>query len=371
MATVLLAGAFGQRDPGDEAVLDAFLRTLPEERVIATSSEPLRTTSTHNCEAIRMNDPAAMCRALHAADKIVFAGGTIFGASHPSTGRRTHDLRRALLLATVARLTGKPVAMIGVGVGSLPDATARWLARVLIRRSNLLVLRDEESAHALAGVGAPTPLRVGADPAWTLVDGSPMPVESRDTVVVALSRHAGGADLADRLATALRPVVDAGGSVELQPWQKGARDGDEALAAAIVAQLGRRVEICAPPVDLNAARARMAGARLVVCLRFHAMIAAATAGTPLVALTHERKHVGLARRLGQLAVPAAAEPAEIAATILAGLSGQAASPASVRVEMVRAAEGLQLLRLLFTHGVASELDSFNSLSLEPAPWVAR
>ena len=40
MATVLLAGAFGQRNPGYEALLRAFCDELVDHRVIATSADP-------------------------------------------------------------------------------------------------------------------------------------------------------------------------------------------------------------------------------------------------------------------------------------------------------------------------------------------
>jgi len=338
-----------------------------------TSSEAALTTATHNCEAVHSRDPGAVGRALLSADAVVFAGGTVFKTLHQSSSRPAHGLlRRALLLAATARLTGKPVALVGVGVGSLPDAQARWLARALVRRSDLLVLRDEESAHALAAVGAPVPFRVGADPAWTLFNGPPPSrAQQRDTVVVALSIFAGGDNLADRLAAALQPIVDSGTRVELQPWQgSDPLGGDGGLARAIAARLGSRVSISAPPIDLEDARNRMTGARLAVCLRFHAIVAAAAAGTPLVAIAHEPKLAGLARRLHQPTVPVTADPAEIATTILGGLDVEPTSPTAVRVEIARAEESLRLLRLVLTRGAAYELDRFDGLSLEPAPWAA-
>ena len=41
MPTAILAGAFGQRNPGDEALLDAFVAALPDWDVIATAVVPL------------------------------------------------------------------------------------------------------------------------------------------------------------------------------------------------------------------------------------------------------------------------------------------------------------------------------------------
>jgi polysaccharide pyruvyl transferase WcaK-like protein len=129
--------------------------------------------------------------------------------------------------------------------------------------------------------------------------------------------------------------------------------------------------VMAAPADLMGARLQMAGVRLAVCLNAHAMVAAAAAGTPVVTIAHEPQHIGLARRLQQPAVPVTADPATIAATILGSLDGQAASSAAVHAEIARAAEGFRLLRLLLTHGMGSEQDTFDGLTLVPAPWVAR
>ena len=372
MPTALLAGAFGQRNPGDEAVLAAFLAALPDWQAVATSSQPSLTATMHHCKAIPARDRRALGRALRELDAVVFAGGTVFTALHPSTGRPAHDrLNWAVLLAAGGQALGKPVAMLGVGAGPLPDVRARWLARALVRRADLLVLRDEESAHMLAAAGAPIPFRVGADPAWTLVDQPPVGAENRDGVVVALTEPAQERNLADRLATALAPLVTAGVKVKLQPWQGSDAPTGGGLASAAAARLDGRVEVAAPPADLLDARIRMAGARLAVCLDSHAVIAAAAAGIPVVILAHQPEHIGLARRLQQPFVPVSADPATIAATVLSGLDGMAASPAAVHAEIARAAEGFRLLRLLLTHGAVSELDSFDGLSLVPAPWVAR
>ena len=372
MTTVLLAGAFVQNSV-DETLLAAFHAALPEWHIATLGGAPSVTVATDGVRASRARGEGGLRRAVLDADAVVLSGGTVFTTLHRSTGRPAHDLLIwALLLASGGQTTGKPVAMLGVGAGTLPDARARWLARALVRRADLLVLRDEESAHTLAAVGAPAPFRVGADPAWTLVDQPPLAPRDRDGVVVALDHVPGDASLADRLAAGLRPLLASGMKVELQPW----RDGDptsrsSALASAVADRLAGRVEVTTAPANVVDARARLAGTRLAVCLSSHAMIAAAAAGTPLVAITHEPKLVGLARRLQQPAISVDADPATIATTVRSGLDGQPASPTAVHAEIARAAEGFRLLRLLLNHGIADDLDSFDGLSLVPAPWTAR
>jgi polysaccharide pyruvyl transferase WcaK-like protein len=236
-----------------------------------------------------------------------------------------------------------------------------------VRQTDLLVLRDEESAEVLAAAGAPTPFRVGADAAWTLLDPPPAtaPASGR-RIVVALSFLAGGAELPEHLAAALAPLVEEGFDVQLQPWQAD-RSGldDVALAGALNDRLPRRVPVVAPPPSLEAARDDYGEVDLVVGLRFHALVAAAAAGTPFVALAHEPKHAGLARRLGQGAVATTEPPATLTRGILEGLHRPPPSPRAVQAEIETAEAGMQLLRVLLAAGRAPGAAEIEGLPLSP------
>jgi polysaccharide pyruvyl transferase WcaK-like protein len=286
----------------------------------------------------------------------------------------------------------KPLALVGVGAGSLDGTLARRLTRFIVRSSDLLVLRDEESAARLAEAGAPTPFRVGSDAAWTLVGapvqqadaapavamrgagGRPATVELDEAapeapVVVALSHLAGGDDLAERLAQGLEPVA-AERDLHLQPWQTDVgHGGDETLAAEVAQRLGERATVVAPPTDLIDARKRFADAGLVVALRFHAIPAAAAAGTPVLAMAHEPKLAGAARRLGQPTVPAGAAPDQLSGAVLDALDGPPADAGAVAAERGRAEEGFRLLRVLLARGASDEAADVDGLPLRPEEWL--
>ena len=369
MGKVLLAGAFGQGNPGDEALLEAFMRALDGHRVVATSMTPQATEVEHGCRTVAPS-PGAVAREVLTCDAVVYAGGTIFKELHPSARRPSLDLlRRAVGLALLTRSLGKPLALVGVGVGRLESPAARRLARRLVALADLLVLRDEESAHALARVGAPVPLRVGADPGWTSLGASrSFPSEVDDTMGVALSHLAEGPrgpSLLPWLVGVLEPVLAAGFRVEVHAWQP---PSDTLLGAELVARLGAGAALVASPRDLPHARESFSGQRAMLGLRLHALIAAASAGTPFVALAHEPKLQAVARVCGQATVETSTPPAVAAGALLAAGESPGVSADAVRAQSVAAEAGFDLLRLLLSPDPMADMPHERTLALEPRPW---
>ena len=365
--TVFLAGAFGQGNPGDEALLQAFAGGLEGFGPVAASADPTATTAEHGVAAVHRDDVRRVANEIARADGVVVAGGTIFKTLHPSSGRAPLSLlRRTAALAAMTRGLRKPLALVGVGAAPLRGRPAATLARAIVRAATLLILRDEESAAHLAEAGAPTPMRVGADAAWTLVGMERPALDAGDDrpIVVALSHLAGGRDLADRLAAGLGPVVASGLTVRLDPWQP---EGDAELAAAVAARL--EAEVAPPPADLLSASRDMAGARLVLAQRFHALVAAAAAGVPVLAVAHEPKLEGLARRLEQPAVAADAPPAELTAAVFGAVDGPPPAALAVERERTAAQAAFRLLRVLLSRGRTDEAVDVDGLTLRPQEWL--
>ena len=365
MASTLLAGAYGQRNPGDDALLAAFIDALGPDDLVVTSGDPAVTEHLHAVEAMV---PSARNVAgwLRHGRHLVVGGGTIFKVLHPSSGRRPNSLLvRTLALVRAARARGITVSFVGVGAGRLPTPRARRLARSIALNTDLLVLRDHESAAVLAAAGVPTPLRVGADPAWTLFDAPaddltlrrPLHETAGDgALLVALSHHAGGADLAGRLAVGLARTTRVT-SVDLQPWQGGAHGHAQRRAADGAPRRADRrpdldTSVVEPPSDLHQAAAQCSRYDLVLGLRFHALVAAAAAGTPFVALAHEPKLAGIAGRFQQLWVPPHASAAVLSHAVDHGTRRPAPDRAPARIEAARSAEAFRLLRMVLTGDAA-------------------
>jgi polysaccharide pyruvyl transferase WcaK-like protein len=369
---VLLCGAFGQRNPGDEALLTAFCRSLAGRPVVATSSDPDHTEWAHGIDAVSSSSPRAILKAVSDSSAVVFAGGTIFKTLPTSSGRHQRSLlRNAVAVATLARARGRGPMLVGVGAGQLADRGAQVFARALARQAELLILRDDASARTLTDLGVPSPLRVGSDAAWTLVDAVPVSRAASgdrpDRVVVVLSRWSTDVSRLPALASALQRLINRGITVQIQPWQIGARGLDDLdLAEHLASQLTGDVHVIGPPIDLLAAVGVFADATLVISARFHGLVAAAAAGTTSLALGGaEPKQTSLSARLHQPAVSVAAPPDELAAAMFAALEEPPAAASLVRTEAAVAGEGFRLLHLMLDGGsdAAGDIDG---LRLEPA-----
>ena len=374
MPTALLAGAFGQGNLGDDTLLRAFVGALPDWHLTVTTHNPAEAAAL-GCEPVRTNRPEAVGRAAAKADAIVVGGGTIFKTMHPQAGRRPHALlANVAALGATSALRGRPLALVGVGASDLTDWRSRALARFIVRRCDLLVLRDEESTDALTRAGAHGPFRVGADPAWTLL----RPLEARpshdSSVLVVPSTYAVAADgwdgMVRRVTDTVGHLLDAGLRVHLQVWQRptpATPIDDERIVRALRHRFGRSLVVLPTPSSLADAVRVMADMGTVVSFRLHALIAAAAAGVPTVAVAHEAKLGALARRLEQRVAPVDFEPADLAKLVLLQLASPAPGPAMVKEQIDLADEGFRLLRVLLSGGHSDESDRLGALPLTPAP----
>jgi len=375
MPIALLAGAFGQGNLGDDALLQAFVNALPEWDLRVTTGDPAAAEEM-GCAPVPARRPAAVASAVRGSDALLVGGGTVFKTLHASSGRRPHALLvNTSALAAVSSALHRPVAMVGVGAGRLGGRRARALSRFIVTHADLLVLRDEESAAEMFGSGIPGPFRIGADPAWTLVvppDRAPAAHDGAVRVVPShlANGHDGWAGMVDRLADTLGRLLAMGLAVELQAWQHGdgSTDGDDdAIIEALVGRLGPSLEVVPTPRSMEAAVESMIGTGTVLSFRFHALIAAAVAGVPTVAVVHEAKLGALARRLEQRAAPVDFEPGLLAAQVAEAIEAPGPPPAAIKEQMARAEEGFALLRVLLGGGRSEESDALGALPLAPAP----
>lgn len=311
MQRVLLVTPSPPADPGTGAVVEAFVSALDSWTPVVAG-------------------PAAGLRRLVSVAAVVVAGGTLRGDGPGGAG----SPRSLVRLLKAAELFGRRTALVGVGASALPPGGIGRAVRRAAERSDLLVLRDESSARALAGLGGRPPFRIGADPAWTLLDRHPVaPSDGRRGVAV--------------VPHPARPVTESimaalaglGAEPRLVPWEG------------------------AEPGGLRAARDTIATASVAVTGRLHGLMAAADARVPAVGVGSDPGLIGLARRLDQPWLPPGSAPGDLREALAAA---RPVPTAAVKAEVARAEEGFRLLRLVLSGGAGEEAEALVGLPLGPA-----
>jgi polysaccharide pyruvyl transferase WcaK-like protein len=369
MPTALLTGSFEQPDPGRQAVLAALRGALGDWETVTPAGDDarLRGGGPRGGAARRGRARAALAGTRNAlrADATVLTGAVFELPADGARAPRSASMSSALTAMT--QTLRRPAALLGVSVAPIRRLRRRAATRMIARRCGLLVLRDSESAEALAAAGVPPPFRIGADPAWAaLADRRQPGAAARDRVVVVLCSEAIG--LERHLAEALGPLAGAGLEIALLPWREGLPGAaGEGLVPALARALDGDAEILDAATDLAEVRDALSGSRLALGFRHHALVAAAAAGVPFVALGHEPGLRDLARGLDQRAVPVGAPPTELRAVLSGSLERPAPKLEAVRARRASAQEGLRLLRLVLSEGGSDDVRDLDGLPLEPAP----
>lgn len=300
---ILLSGYYGFNNAGDEAVLAALTQIFQENftdiELVALSAEPARTAERLNIRAIDRWDGAALKRELADAALFCSGGGSLF---QDITSVRSVYYYAALLKK--AQRQKVPAIVLAQGLGPLKSKLGRWLTVNALKGCRLLSWRDEASLKLAAELG------LGGLPNYQVCDpvllwqAAGAQAAERETIGLAL-RPWPGLDI-NAAAELVRLLRAAGQEVRLLPFYygNGREDGeDERLATEINRALGDEpAAVCHADSPEGVYRA-ICGCKLVIGMRLHALIMAAAAGIPALAVSYDPKVSAFA---AQMNIPLAA-----------------------------------------------------------------
>lgn len=334
---VALFGQFGMGNIGNEASLEAMLRMLrdrmPHAGVAVICSGPEGTAARFGVPAVAWTRPPIRNRHLRRVNeallripyKIVgpFRAGRIMRRFDvllvPGTGLLDDFGERAaggpytiLKWVAAARLVGCKVAMASIGAGPIHSRASRMLMMAAARLSHHLTFRDAASrdfvvrhggcgagmvvypdlAFALPAPEPPAPVAPGAGPialgvmryrGWTNSDGGIYRQYIRKLAVFACEAIRAGR----RIRLVIGEITDEQAVTDLRAALAGM--GGEAML---------RATEYAPVRDIHDVIRQMSGAEVAVATRFHNVVAALMAGTPVISLSYGAKNDILLRDMG-------------------------------------------------------------------------
>lgn len=292
----LLSGYYGFGNLGDEALLRiiaAQLRTrYPLCVVDALSAEPDRTAHDLGITATPRWDQQAIRGAIGAADVVLSGGGGLL--------QNATSLKSLLYYAGIVRSAvraGRTTMIFGQSIGPL-DFWGKQTVRECCKGIAAATARDSTSRDLLASLLSGVEVVRTADPVL-LYDAPESPVDleraglgadAGPLVVVCARKTAHANDAVAALATALdRLALRHGARIAVVPFD-GIADAD--FATTLIKKCESK-PVLVGLAGLDEVAAAIASARLVVGIRFHALILALRFGVPFVHVAYDPKVTGL------------------------------------------------------------------------------
>ncbi len=257
---------------------------------------------------------------MKASDLLISGGGSflheadfeLHGRSFLLRGGKLRPVPYFLSVVLMARSCGLPVMWYAQGLGPLHTRSARRLVARAASVSQAVTWRDPDSARLAYEIGVRGPVQeVVPDPAYALTPASPEQAQAElqghgltpgtRYLAVCPRPWLGRTGYLDALGEALEKAGEALDlEVLLVPFHE---IQDPSVCETLAARPGfaGRAHVL-PPVDSPALLAAvLGGAEMVVAMRLHSGILAATAGTPAVVIDYDPKTRAFAAQTGQSA----------------------------------------------------------------------
>ena len=305
---VVICGAYGKGNAGDEAILKAILRQMREiDRdmpLYVLSHNPMQTRLQYHVGAVHVFNPFAFWPLMRRAKLYLSGGGSLI-----QDQTSTRSLKYYLLSISLAHRAGCRVIMYGCGIGPVnAKANRRHAARVIDRCVDAITLREDLSAAELKSMGVTRPkVYVTADPALLLEAGSPGAVDSfllsqnldpQGQYALFVLRPWKGFD--ERKEAFVEAANYVNREYGLTPVFFALEPGrDLAPSRQVAGELSCRSYLVPAPQDEKLIIGMMKKMRIVVSMRLHTLIFASSVGAPLVAVSYDPKVTGFMSYLGQ------------------------------------------------------------------------
>lgn len=165
---ILISGYYGFDNSGDDAILKAIVKDIKnqdiETNITVLSNNPVKTKEFYGVNAINRFKIKEVIKGIKKSNLFISGGGSLL-----QDVTSTRSLLYYLALMMTAKLFGKPVMVYANGIGPIKKKLNRFLARKILNKIDLITLRDENSKEFIEDLGVKNKnIVVTSDPVFTL-----------------------------------------------------------------------------------------------------------------------------------------------------------------------------------------------------------
>ncbi len=293
----ILCGAYGKGNAGDDAILRAIIASLRNKDadmpIYVMSRKPLATSIQTHVNSLFTFDILKLKKLLSKSKLFISGGGTLI-----QDVTSTRSLMFYLFTIKLAKHSGAKVEMYGCGIGPIAKHSNRIkTAKVLNENADVITLRDSISRDLLSEIGVDKPeIILAADPTVNLPEVSKSIVkEAFETVGIDCN--------AKKIIFCLRPWEEFKNYTPIIKAAEYAYNTYNLIPIFLPMEYPRDVEIgekIASHLDvphyvsskhhsIEELRGMLGEADLVVGMRLHSLIFAASGGAPIVGISYDVK----------------------------------------------------------------------------------
>lgn len=321
MSRIVISGYYGFANLGDEAILAAIVDQIrqqaPDSEIWVLSQRPAWTETQHGVKAVPRMDLWQIWQLLKTSDLFISGGG---GLLQDTTSGRS--VLYYLGLLEMAKHAGTKTMVFAQGIGPLKRPWCRrWTGKVLSQVDRITV-RDDPSRDDLTQMGV-RGVEVTADPVLALGHKPGRPYSElvrtagldpeQPVVAVALRPWSGWYERQKKgLSSVLAQLAQSEGwQILMLPFQHSKDKTISEETATYISCRSRppRVGVLHSPLTPHEMADLLGGCEMVVGMRLHALIMAASRRVPAMGLVYDPK---VARFCEQAGFPTVASVADLA-----------------------------------------------------------
>lgn len=349
---VVICGAYGHSNAGDEAILKEIINELRatenDIRITVVSKKSRHTKALHAVNAVPRWNLLALRRELRRAKLFISGGGSLI---QDVTSRRS--LFFYLYTIAMAKKCGCRVQMYGCGIGPINnERDRRWSASVMEKYVDIITLRDPDSMKLLEELKVTKPeMIISADPVLNVSAKPEAEAEEfleqcgldpeGSYICVSLRPWPGFSEKLGDIAEALRHCHEKYG---LTPLFMPMNYKKDLAASQMAAEAANIPFVILPDIeDAELAIAVTKNVKLVMAMRLHSLLYAACAGVPAVGISYDPKVSGFSDYIGGSSIDLYSVTADaLTERIDAALVGSGAEEKLKRLENMKEKEKLNI-----------------------------
>ena len=292
--SIVLSGFYGFDNQGDDAILESivkeFRRINPLFRLRVLSNNPDKTRKIYEVDSSYRFNPLKIMSTIKHSDMLISGGGSLL---QDVTSSRS--LWYYLFVIAISKHYNKKTVIYANGVGPIKKKFNRWLTKKTLKNTDLITLRDKDSADYLVEIGIEkSKCLVRSDPVFLLKENLEEADEILNSIglednfiVVNLRPWHNDKNTIEEVSKALTRLMDDGKKVLLLPMHMSK---DTRVLKELLENCKHKNLYCYfEDMNVTTLMGIFARASLVVAMRLHGVIYSATVHTKPLAISYDPK----------------------------------------------------------------------------------